>query len=227
MMMPVRAHSRAGVREDRPRWYLPRMRSSHCAVAALVMFSLGACGDDGGAGDPAADASAVPDASNNLDAPPGTPDAPPPIDSLVAADSPFAADAAVACNDLTQQGSPVQPNRVAQTFPTPTGGTIPTGTYVRTATTIYTGSGGAVGPVGIALRETGRYLANGTVEALLTTNLDVTQALTYTTNGAMITFTATCPAGSTSPFDAYTVVNSTTLQLFDTDSSTVVTLQFQ
>lgn len=200
------------------------MQWSRCAVAALLMWSLAGCGDDGG-GD--GDAGVLPDGASNTDASPNAPDAAPTIDSLVAADSPFAADAASACNDLTQQGSPVQPNRVGQAVPSPTGGTIPTGTYVRTATTIYTGVGGPTGPVGIALRETGRYNGGGTVDTLLSTNLDVTQSLSYTTNGSGIAFTATCPSGSTSPFDAYTVVNSTTLQLFDTDTSTVITLQFQ
>jgi hypothetical protein len=208
------------------RCYSPPMRFPWCAVVALVLIPTLGCGDDSGGGD-SADASALPDGASNTDAPPGTPDAPPAIDSLVAADSPFAADAAVACNNLTQVGSPVQPNRVAQTFPTATGGTIPTGTYVRTATTIYTGPGGPTGPVGIALRESGRYNGNGTVDTILTTNLDVSQSLSYTTNGSTITFTGTCPAGSNSPFDAYTVVNATTLQLFDNDSSSVVTLQFQ
>jgi len=65
------------------------------------------------------------------------------------------------CNDVPNSGGLVAEQRAASAAPAPTGGTLNVGTWVRAATTIYTGPGGATGPSGRQVRQAIRITSVG------------------------------------------------------------------
>jgi hypothetical protein len=115
------------------------------------------------------------------------------------------------CNAPGQCGSPIAEEQVpSEALPT-NGGPIAAGTYVLSALTIYTGPGGASGPVaGSPVAAETLVLANGTfaVSVVFTANMqtmDFYEAGTYSTVGTTVTFDETCPmsaAGMPSDYSA-------------------------
>lgn len=129
----------------------------------------------------------------------GAPDA-------VVADGPVLSDtdAATECNGLTNSGPLVVANQVAEDAPAPLGGTIVDGTYYLTASIVYTGPGGATGPIGSGGAETHVY-RSGELRLVVTDGEGTRSAmLLYLTNGNEITFVFECPDLAPPPFEAYT-----------------------
>lgn len=112
------------------------------------------------------------------------------------------------CNALTNLGTVVQQMYVATAGETGSGGTITSGTYILTAASVYTGAGGSTGPTGATLADT-LVLADGATYERVFTAMNAPgpdgtfhQSGTYTTDGASIQATQTCPPG-TQPFTSY------------------------
>ncbi len=170
-----------------------------CGVLVACALATG-CGDDGGGG--SIDAAST-DAS--IDARP--------ID-------------AAACNAVVNQGTLLATLQVAQAAPSPGGGTIVDGTYVVTASTIYTGVNGVTGPNGAMVRATSvnsagayQYIddGGGTVNR---------SAGTYSTTTTNITIVQTCPDPTQLTFTRYDA-SPTALTIYDdTNIAAVVAVTF-
>jgi hypothetical protein len=125
----------------------------------------------------------------------------------------FVADAERECNGVTNTAPIVITSQVAEDPPQAIGGSITLGRYHRTASTIYTGPGGATGPIGGGLAETHIYDTN---QMHLVTTDDAgteTGVLGYLTNDTMIEFSFVCPDLGSPPFHSYTAT-ATSLVLF-------------
>jgi len=87
--------------------------------------------------------------------------------------------------------------QVASSAPSPTGGTVTNGTYHLVDLTVYTGPGGAVGALPLAIKQT-IAIHGGTADAISEVSgksEDVTS--TFAAAGTTITTAQTCPsAGS-------------------------------
>jgi hypothetical protein len=109
-----------------------------------------------------------------------------------------------ACNTLTQIATPVQPQQVAEALPAPTGGAIPDGTYVITAITVYTGVGGATGPITDPQALTS-VNTGGVAQTVFTVTgqPDSNETYTYVANGTGLTVAKTCRGTGATDFDAF------------------------
>lgn len=144
------------------------------------------------------------------DAPPVLLDAPPD----------GAPDAAAACNQLELPDPVVTVMQVAEVGPAPAGGALVPGTYVLTAATIYTGTGGASGPTTHTRREI--TTNDGTHYDLVQVDVDGAtmsmnrEAGSYTIAGSQLTTTKECPGGPPDTVGLTTTASSFTL-IFGTD----------
>lgn len=140
-------------------------------------------------------------------------------DTVVKADSP------AGCNTLDNVGDTVTTTRVAEALPTLTGGTLAEGTYVVTAVTEYTGTGGASGTVaGDTMKQTMR-LAAGKFEIvrMQKTNPEKRSAGDYKTSGTTFTMTGTCPSASGDVPVNYEATGTTLKISLGTTLKTVIT----
>jgi hypothetical protein len=104
-------------------------------------------------------------------------------------------DAAGACNALDNVADTVTTTRVAEALPTFAGGAVSEGTYVVTAVTEYTGTGGSTGPkTGTTMKQTLR-LAAGKFEIVRSQNgaAEKRSSGTYGTTGSTFTLGGACP----------------------------------
>jgi len=105
-------------------------------------------------------------------------------------------DAGAACNALDNVADTVTTNRLAEALPTFAGGAVSDGTYVVTAVTEYTGTGGATGPkTGTTMKQTLR-LAAGKFEIVRSQNggAEKRSSGTFSTSGSSLTLGGVCPS---------------------------------
>ena len=122
---------------------------------------------------------------------------------------------------MTDTSFPVVQNQVAQAVPALAGGTVETGTYHRTADTVYTGTGGAVGPTGFLISETLEITGSGGVFTLQSvasygTVFDEAQTFTLTPgSGGDATYAQTCPLSNSAStkYEATGTGTGATLQI--------------
>ncbi len=110
---------------------------------------------------PGVDVAAQTDAASTADA--SSTDAPAPDAPMGPCRMPVVG-AAAACIAVSQSGPQVVEQRVAAAPPTPTAGWYPGGIFVLTASTLYTGPGGAEGPTGITYAATMHVRGTGSVD---------------------------------------------------------------
>ncbi len=130
------------------------------------------------------------------------------------------------CGFGANVGSDVDVQQMASTAPTPTGGTIADGTYVLTSGTLYTGAGGATGPLGLTLKQTWHFA--GTAYSHVSYD---NSSMTETRQGGTYMVIAgtfdlhllqSCPDADVQA-DQYTAT-TTTLTLYSTDASGTLAL---
>lgn len=133
---------------------------------------------------------------------------------------------AAACNAVVNQGTLLAIQQVAQAAPTPAGGTILDGTYVVTASTIYTGVGGLTGPNGSMVQATSVNSA-GTYQYVDEGGGTVNRSIgTFSTGATDITITQTCPDPTQLTFTRFDA-SATTLTIYDDRNvAAVVALTF-
>ncbi len=130
-----------------------------------------------------------------------TPDAPQDLDSGTDAGP-------TECNTLANIGAVVSQMDVATAAVTGAGGVIATGTYVLTAAAVYTGAGGSAGPTGATFADTLVIADAGAYERVFSIvngpapDGTYRQNGSFTTDGASIEVTTTCPPGA-QPFTSY------------------------
>ncbi len=109
------------------------------------------------------------------------------------------------CNSVPNSGNLVAEQRVATTAPVPAGGTVSPGTWVRAASTIYTGVGGVTGPTGrqvrqaIRISEVGGSLRFDSVYQEPGDALDLVSG-SAAFSGTQLTVTFNCPQPGTKVF---------------------------
>ncbi len=129
------------------------------------------------------------------------------------------------CNALSNIGAVVSQMNVATDPVTGSGGVIATGTYVLTAAVAYQGPAGTVGPTGATFADTLVLADGGSYERVATfmnaPGPDGTfhQNGTFTTDGASLQVTQTCPPGS-QPFTSYDS-DGTTLRIYSPSAGVV------
>jgi hypothetical protein len=137
-------------------------------------------------------------------------------------------DAGVPCNTLTNGATTATRQQVAQNTPAFTGGTPVPGTYFSTASTVYTGPGGATGPTADTERTT--LVMSASSFQVVSDKGDGCAGerfnANYTTSGNQMTATFTCggPPGGSQAF-LYTAT-STTFTL-NTEANKVLTFTKQ
>jgi hypothetical protein len=126
------------------------------------------------------------------------------------------------CNSLTNTAPPVNVISVPSAMPQAVGGSVVDGTYWKTASVVYTGSGGASGPTG-KTEQTVLVLACGRFD--LVTRIvtvdgpnDFFYSGEFTTAGAMCTFQPTCSRSHT---DRKPPLDKFELGAFDASTSTI------
>jgi hypothetical protein len=152
-----------------------------------------------------------PDASSTGDAAPqpdGTASPDGAAGGFVESDANFV-DAKKACNTLDLGAAAAIPlTQVASQEPVAMGGTISDGTYLLTKFTIYTGPGGATGPLPLSLKVR-RDLAGGTFQTVQDDGSNVRHfTATLTTTDTAFTETDTCP-GTTVDQGTYSATTTT------------------
>jgi hypothetical protein len=95
-----------------------------------------------------------------------------------------------ACNDLANIAVPVEVHAVAAPPPAPEGGTLVDGTYVVTASTLYTGEGGASGATGDEVRMTVR-IRGAQADSVFD---GVNRSAVLTVDGTRVHSASTCPS---------------------------------
>jgi hypothetical protein len=117
------------------------------------------------------------------------------------------------CNSVPNSGSLVAEQRVASAAPAPAGGTFVQGTWVRAASTVYTGAGGATGPTGnqgrqaIRITEVNGSLRFDSVYQEPGGSLDLLSGAA-SFSGTQLTVNFNCPQSGTKVF-GYTATAST------------------
>lgn len=106
-----------------------------------------------------------------------------------------------ACSSIQNVAANVTANQVDESIPTAVGGSLVDGTYVLTATTYYTGAGGATGPTGKAQALTMK-IAAGTFEQVVSDDgvPSTPTSGTITISGTGWTHANTCPFAISLPF---------------------------
>jgi hypothetical protein len=122
------------------------------------------------------------------------------------------------CGAGANKGAVVDVTQIAQPAPAATGGVVADGTYLLTSATMYTGTGGATGPLGLSLQQTWGYAAGAYhwVSKDSSTNTEARAGGTVATVSAIsLHLLQTCP---TSDFASYEYSSDgTTWTLFSTD----------
>ncbi|MBX7194359.1 MAG: hypothetical protein K1X94_20050 [Sandaracinaceae bacterium] len=124
----------------------------------------------------------------------------------------------MACNSVTNVGTAITQTNVATAPVSGAGGVIAPGMYVLTEAVIYTGPTGMTGPTGLTFTDTVVLAADGSYDrafSVVGPGADGTpmyQSGTFTTDGASLTVTQTCPAGR-QPFTSYDS-DGTTLRIY-------------
>lgn len=120
------------------------------------------------------------------------------------------------CNSVPNSGPLVVEQRVAAGAPVPTGGTVTHGTWVRAATNVYTGVGGATGPTGkqarqaIRITEVSGTLRFDSVYQEQGGSLDLVSG-SAAFNGTQLSVTFNCPSAGTKVFGYSATSGSFTL----------------
>jgi hypothetical protein len=145
-------------------------------------------------------------------------------DAIVRPDTNFV-DATNACNALDLGTAPaIDLNQVASQEPTAMGGTVFDGTYYLTKWTIYTGPGGATGPLPLTL-QVRRDFAGGIVQTVQSDGSSIRRfTATLTTAGTAFTETDSCP-GSSVDMGTYTAT-ATTMTEWVSDKNQIVEVVF-
>ena|SRR5450432_490655 len=126
------------------------------------------------------------------------------------------------CNSLTNMAPLVNVMSVASAMPQPVGGSVADGTYWKTASVVYTGSGGASGPTGMTEQTVlvitcGRFDLVTRIVTIDGPN-DFFYSGDFTTVGAMCTFQPTCSRSHT---DRRPPLDKFELGAFDANSSAI------
>jgi hypothetical protein len=103
----------------------------------------------------------------------------------------------MACNDLVDDAPTVVAMTVAETAPSPAGGTIADGTYALTAMNAYSGAGGATGDLGIMASAVMTISGMTMQQAGQINGQEKRYTSTFTTSGTTIMTMDTCPAPNT------------------------------
>ncbi len=142
--------------------------------------------------------------------------------------STYVFDAGPICNALSSTGTPVPQQNVASAAPVPMGGPLPgDGTYVLTASSIYTGPGGASGPTGLSVQWTevwsGVTASGGNYQRVnvSSTSIPYTESGAFTVSGTMLTVTPSCPDSRSSTALSYDSDGTTTLTEYFTTAGRV------
>ena len=141
------------------------------------------------------------------------------------------------CNSLANNATTIAELIVAQDPPaasTFTGGQLPTGTFFRTATMRYLGTGATPGPSGADIKETISITATGatsTIQTVITNTADSDGAVkrfsfTGSASGSTLTVSFTCPTTGDVIVYPYTYAGGM-LSLLDTDGDRVLTYVLQ
>jgi hypothetical protein len=148
-------------------------------LACLTLVASACSSSSSGSTGPASDAASSTDTSS-------------PGDAGGSTDAGEEGDGATVCNALPNTATPVTVTQVAQDPPAPQGGTVADGTYKMTSETIYTGAGGATGPMGtqtVTIQITGATIQ-------VAKDFDPpTSTYTLATSGTGFTTTGACPPG--------------------------------
>jgi hypothetical protein len=144
-------------------------------------------------------------------------------------------DAGLMCNTLAQIGGSVTIQRVATAPPTlsTTGGAIPSGTYVLTALTLYTGPGGATGSFGTTKLTTTITAVTGGMNGqsidddpgATTSHRSTTTSVFTGSNSFTQTWTCRYPLPLIGPLNGTYEVSGTTLKLLYEASKTLYVLE--
>ena len=145
-------------------------------------------------------------------------------DAVVRPDTNFI-DTANPCNALDIGTAPaITPNQVASQEPTAMGGTVFDGTYFLTKWTLYTGPGGATGPLPLTL-QVRRDFAGGIVQTVQNDGSSIRRfSAMLTTTGTAFTETQSCP-GSSVDTGTYTAT-ATTITEWVSDHNQIVEVVF-
>lgn len=120
------------------------------------------------------------------------------------------------CNTVPNSANSIAEQRVADTAPTPTGGPIAVGTWVRVGAVIHTGAGGATGPTGRQLQHTLRLTQVGGLLRFDSVYQEAGSAVEVVSGGATLSGTQLsvgfdCPAAATKVFGYSATPTSFTL----------------
>lgn len=128
------------------------------------------------------------------------------------------------CASVQRTGPLVDEYRVAASPPTPAGGALLSGTFVRVADTVYTGVGGPTGWAGEQRQQTIALVASSGADALVEesfrsgTDPEELRAYSLTTAGTQFVLSLTCPVNVGQKTLGYTLANEE-LHVFETVSS--------
>jgi hypothetical protein len=134
------------------------------------------------------------------------------------------------CNTVGNTATTIDETQVAGALPTAeaAGGSFASGTYFRTAATVYTGSGGPTGPNGVTDKQT-IVLSNASAgggafvaQSVQSTNggADQRGTLTGTPSGTTVSLLITCPVSA--PFGAFPyTAAATSFTLYNTLNNVV------
>jgi hypothetical protein len=147
------------------------------------------------------------------------------------------------CNALLNCGGKVYVQQNSTTSPTAAGGTVPDGTYVLTDYTVFTGSGGASGPLTAWFIETmeltteasdasigdggatQQMVWNDITSTNTTTNQTSAGTAYFQSGSATLTIGKSCPS-SPNPFTAGYTVSGTQILLYAADTTGTGQLTF-
>lgn len=106
-----------------------------------------------------------------------------------------------ACASVPRVGPTTGEYLLPSAAPTPAGGAVESGTFVRMGALIYTGAGGASGPTGTPRQQSLGIVATSATAGLFEENskrttdaVETQRAYTFSTSGAQLTLTMTCPS---------------------------------
>lgn len=108
------------------------------------------------------------------------------------------------CNTIANTATTIDRTQVAEALPSASaaGGTFALGTYFRTATTVYTGVGGATGPNGVTDKQT-IVLSDAGAGAIIAQSVQSTSGaadqhgtLMVTSTGTTVSLVITCPVNA-------------------------------
>jgi hypothetical protein len=150
----------------------------------------------------------------------------PEVDAAVAPDTFVPPPDAAPCNTIADVATDVAEVGVAEAAPGASGGTIVDGTYVVTASVIYTGVGGQAGTDGNVIHATSVNTAGQYQYVDTGTNAALTSGRFQTSGTSTITVLQDCPTQTVINFGTYTA-SPTEFTLYDrTNPAAVAALTF-